>query len=181
MRVLMGNLIRVGQVLQLETRQALVIGRPLNTIRSQCIEHSNQVDQVPTGVAFAVFMSVGVVKVPVKKVARELVIESKAVVANDAGSRLHHLGVNPARKPCFANTLGQCLLGCDSGNEACARVGQDVRGRSAEPIDGFAQRIELRIRSNRRELRRAIGERVGTKGFVIVPEKGFRILHTASC
>ena len=62
--------------------------RPLDSFRAQCAGQSQQVDNVPTGVAVLPFALIRIVEVALECVTGHLVVESQGVITNSTGSRV---------------------------------------------------------------------------------------------
>ena len=160
-----------GQVLELEAGRAVLAQRPCQAFGAQGLGQAQHVQQVPARIAVAPFALVGVVEVAVKAEAHELVVEADRVVAHRAGLRLHELLGQPRHKRRLGQPVGLGLLRRDAGDHRRPGRGQQVAGRLAEQADRLADRIEIQVGADRRELGDARAPRVAPEGLEVVPEE----------
>ena len=75
------NTVGGSQILQFETGQTVVPGRPFNTRWPQGVDSTSGIDQVPATAPGAILPFVGFEEIPIQRVAGNLVIKSEGVVA----------------------------------------------------------------------------------------------------
>ena len=148
--------------------------RPLDAVRPQRASQAHHVDDVPTGIAVAPGMFVGVVKISVKGVAGDFIIKTNAVVPHPASSGLGQLLVNLADELRLWQTFGQRLLGRDARHQTGLGMGQHIPRRFCKQHQRLADDIEFPVRSQTRKLHWPVPRRVGAEGLVVVPVKGVR-------
>ena len=170
-----------SQLLQPETRLALIIKRPLDPLWPQGIAGPQHVEDIPAGVAVLPSVGVGVIEVAIEGVAGHFVIEAYAVVAQHAGIRGGELLVDLANEIRLAQPILHCLLWRDTGNEARLWVRQVVRRRFAINDQRLANDVEIRIGTNTGKLRRPIFGRADAKGFVVMNVEGWLCCLVLGC
>ncbi len=168
MSIGVGDAVGDRQLLQPETRLALIVKRPLDPLRPQGIAGSQHVENIPAGVAVLPAVAIGVIEVAIEGVAGHLVIEADAVVAKHTGIRRGELLVDLANEIRLAQPVLHRLLWRDTGNEARLRIRQVVRWRFAINHQRLANDVEIRIGANTGKLRRPVLGGTDAEGLVVV-------------
>ena len=75
-RAFVSNVVGRAEVLQSEAGLDRFMLRPFDSIGAQGIAHPGQVDQVPAGIVVFILPFIGIVKIPVKEIAAEFIIET---------------------------------------------------------------------------------------------------------
>ena len=162
-----------GQSLQLEA-DAPVFLRPVDAFGAQSVGGTQQINQIPAGVAALPLAAIGVEEVAIQAVARHFVIEAQTVVTRATGARHTHLGMQARHKLALRQPpLSQALRG-DASNQASHGMGQDIVAGLAIQIERFADFIQRLVGANAGHLQRAITARVDAGGFVVIPEDAGR-------
>ena len=173
-RGLVHQAVGFGEVFQLEAGRAIFLLRPVDAIGPQRIRHAHHVQQIPPAALVLPLARIGVDEVAPEHEARDFIVKPDGVVAHANGAGLRKLGLDAVRKLALGQAFFQAQLGGDAGDEARLRIGQVVVGGPAVDHQRLTDLVELGIGADGGKLRRAIQPRVGTKGFVVVPEKGVR-------
>ena len=159
------------QVLEPEARQAVVVLRPVNSLRAQRIAGAHDIQQIPARIAVLPAPGIGIVEVAVEDIARHFIVKTDVVVTHHAGIRHREQVVDATGKFCFANAFIPRFLRGDARHHHRARLRQIVIGGFTVKHLGFADDVKFVIGSDSRKLRRSVQRRMGTKGFVIVEQK----------
>ena len=172
MGLLMPQAVGARQVFELERRAAIFLDRPLNAIRAQRIDHAHHIQQIPAAAVVLPLARIGIDQIAPEQKTRHLIVKANRVVAHAHRARLAEGRLNLTRKHVFWHALLQRLLRGNAGDQAGLGAGQIVRRRLAVQHDGLAHLVEVHVGANRRKLRGTVITRIGTKGFVVVPEEG---------
>ena len=163
-----GDAVGNRQLLQPETRLALIVKGPLDPLRAQGIAGPQHVENIPAGVAVLPTVGIGVIEVAIEGVAGHFIIEADAVVAKHTGIRRGELLVDLANEIRLAQPILHRLLRRDTGNQARLRIRQIVRRWLAVDDQRLANEVEIRIGTNTGKLRRPVLGGADAEGFVVV-------------
>ncbi|MNY54363.1 hypothetical protein D3C86_1902260 [compost metagenome] len=112
-----------------------------------------------------------VIEIAVQDIARNFIVEADVVVAHHAGIGHGKQVVNTTGKLGFIHAFLTRFLRRNAGHHHGTRLGKIVVSRLTVKNLRLTDDIKIRIGADRRELRRPVQRRAGTKGFVIVEEE----------
>ena len=171
MRRLVRQAVGSGQVLELETGLAVWVTRPFQAFRPQRVGAAHGVHQVPAAAAVLPLAGIGFDQVAPEQKARDLVVETDAVVAHTHGAGPGQLALDLRGEGVLRDPTRLAQLRRDAGDQAAFGVGQSVQRGLAVQRDRGLDLVELSIRTHPGKLRRRIPAGDLAEGLVVVPEE----------
>ena len=135
------NTIGSRQLLQTKAGQTVFSQWPLDTLGTQCIGGTNHIDNIPTRIAILPLPGIGIMKVSVQRVARDLIVKPQRVITDTASPGTSQFFQYLSNEFALRHTLAQCCLRRYSGNQAGLRMGQYIIGGPGVNNQGLANNV----------------------------------------